>query len=351
MNILFVMEPRGNAGCTHALANYMRVGDTLGHKVALFGEPQPDMPGVRLSTDPSDFGRIVYVFESKLYRANRLQEVALLGATPREHRYVLDADAKYGPMKVVEGYDRNHRDEAERSQWIDFFDSLSDRILQSTLMPADDPRVTRLAFFGFDPAHIVRPCQAPAKEYDVLYVGHNWWRWKEVEEDLLPAFERIRNQVGKIGFVGLWWDGVPWWAEEKGLELALQVDTDELNRMYIHVEPPVPYTQVIRKMSSAKINIFAPRPFLRHAKYLTQRYFEEFCADTIPLLMLDPDFAEEIYGPAGRELTLTGRVAEKILDALQRPDYYRELVEDVRGHLMIEHSYDRRVRELVAALS
>jgi hypothetical protein len=351
MNILFVMEPRGNAGCTHALANYMRVGDTLGHKVALFGEPQPDMPGVRLSTDPSDFGRIVYVFESKLYRANRLQEVALLGATPREHRYVLDADAKYGPMKVVEGYDRNHRDEAERSQWIDFFDSLSDRILQSTLMPADDPRVTRLAFFGFDPAHIVRPCQAPAKEYDVLYVGHNWWRWKEVEEGLLPAFERIRNQVGKIGFVGLWWDGVPWWAEEKGLELALQVDTDELNRLYIHVEPPVPYTQVIRKMSSAKINIFAPRPFLRHAKYLTQRYFEEFCADTIPLLMLDPDFAEEIYGPAGRELTLTGRVAEKILDALQRPDYYRELVEDVRGHLMIEHSYDRRVRELVAALS
>jgi hypothetical protein len=308
------------------------------------------MAGVRLSTETRGFSRIVHVFESKLYRARRLQEVALLSAVPREHRCVFDADAKYGPMKVVQGYDRNYGDEAERSKWINFLDSLSDRILHSTMRPPDDPRVRSLAFFGFDPAQVVRPCQVPAKEYDILYVGHNWWRWKEVEEDLLPAFERIRNQVGKIGFVGLWWDGVPCWAEEKGLELALQVDTNELNRLHIQIEPPVPYTQVIKKMSSAKINIFAPRPFLRHVKCLTQKYFEVFCADTIPLLMLDPDFAEEVYGPAGRELTLTGRVAEGILDALQRPEYYQGLVDDVRRHLTADHCYDRRVGELVAAL-
>jgi hypothetical protein len=353
VNILFVMEPRGNAGCTHALANYMRVGDGLGHGMALFGEQQADMAGVRLTTDPRDFDRVIYVFESKLYRTSRLQEVALLGAVPREHRYVLDADAKYGPMLVVEDYDRNYRSEEERSDWLDFFDALSDRILQATMVQADDPRVTTLPFFGFDPAHVVRPCRSASKpkDYDVLYVGHNWWRWKEVEEQLLPAFERIRKQVGKIGFVGLWWDGVPDWAEEKGLGLALQVDADELQRLHIQIEPPVPYTEVIRKMSTARINIFAPRPFLRHVKYLTQRYFEEFCADTIPLLMLEPDFAEEVYGPAGRELTLPGRVAEKVLDALQRPDHYRDVVEDVRRHLSSRHSYLRRVDELVTALS
>ncbi len=351
MNILFVMEPRANAGCTHALANYMRVGDGLGHRMALFGGSQTEMAGVRLSTDVRDFDRIIYVFESKLYRTSRLQEVALLGAVPREHRYVLDADAKYGPMMVVEGYDRNYRNEEERSQWLDFFDALSDRILQSTIVPAGDPRVTSLPFFGFDPAHVVPSNQSVPKDYDILYVGHNWWRWKEVEEELLPAFERIRNQVGKIGFVGLWWDGVPEWAEEKGLSLALQVDADEMQRLHIQVEPPVPYTEVIRKMSTARINIFAPRPFLRHVKYLTQRYFEEFCADTIPLLMLEPDFAEEVYGPAGRELTLLGRVAEKVLDALHRPDHYRNIVEDVRWHLSTRHSYCRRVEELVTALS
>jgi hypothetical protein len=47
---------------------------------------------------------------------------------------------------------------------------------------------------------------------------------------------------------------------------------------------------------------------------------------------------------------LPGRVAERLLDALQRPDYYRGVVEDVRRHLLTHHHYHRRVEELVAAL-
>ena len=71
------------------------------------------------------------------------------------------------------------------------------------------------------------------------------------------------------------------------------------------------YTDVIRTMSTARINIFTQRPVLHHLKHLTLQYFEIFYADTIPLLMLDDDHAEAVYGPAGRELTLPGRVAEK----------------------------------------
>jgi hypothetical protein len=66
--------------------------------------------------------------------------------------------------------------------------------------------------------------------------------------------------------------------------------------------------------------------------------------------MLDEDHAEAVYGPAARELVLTGRVAEKLLDALRRPDHYRAIVEDVRRYLTTHYSYDRRVEELVAAL-
>jgi hypothetical protein len=44
MNILFLMERRGNAGKTPAVANYMRVGRKLGHKSAFFGPPQPNPP-------------------------------------------------------------------------------------------------------------------------------------------------------------------------------------------------------------------------------------------------------------------------------------------------------------------
>jgi hypothetical protein len=351
MNILFVMEPRSNAGCSHALANYMRVGASMGHTMALYGVPDPAMSGMRFSTDSRAFARVIYVFESKLYRVNRLQEVAMLASFPREHRYVLDADARYKPMTVVDGYDRNYLDEDERAEWLGHYDALAGQIIQPTLEASDDPRVVTLPFFGFNPDLVTPGEAAPPKKYDILYVGHNWWRWREVAGDLLPAFEQIRGQVGEIGFVGLWWDGVPSWAASLGLEPAYRVETETFRRLRICTEPPVPYHDVIRTMGTGRVNIFLQRPYLKHSKYLTLRYFEEFCADTTPLLMLDPDLAEAVYGPAGRELTLPGRVAEKVLDALQRPDHYREVVQDVRRHLLAHHSYHRRVDELVTALA
>jgi hypothetical protein len=66
--------------------------------------------------------------------------------------------------------------------------------------------------------------------------------------------------------------------------------------------------------------------------------------------MLSADEAGAVYGPAAGELTLTGRVAEKLLDALARPDYYRGVVEDVRSHLRKHHAYERRLVELMDAL-
>jgi hypothetical protein len=350
MDVLFVMEPRNNAGCTQALANYARVGEAAGHRMALYGASGLDMPGVRLCSDIRAFRRLVYVFESEPYRVNRLREVAMLGMVPRQHRYILDADAKYNPMLVVDGYDRNYLSEGERARWLQLYDALSQRVFQPTLDPTPNSRATALPFFGFDPSQVIPAAAAPPKRYDVLYVGHNWWRWREVSEELLPAFEQIRSEIGEIGFAGLWWDHVPEWAEARGLGLAFQVDPAELRRLSIRVEPPVPFTQVVRKMSTGRVNIFSPRPLLRHLRYLTQRYFEEFCADTIPLLMLEPDFAEAVYGRAARELVLQGRVAERMLDALRRPDHYRAIVEDVRRHLVAHHSYGRRVQELVAAL-
>ncbi len=350
MNILFVMEHRNNAGNTHALANYMRVGARLGHQIAFFGPSQPNMPGVNFSTDPSLFDRVVYLFESKLYRLSRLQEANLLATFPRRHRYILDADARFNPMVIVDDYDRNYLNEAERARWLAFYDGLADNILKPTIAPSDNPRVTTLPFFGFDPELIVERGVTP-KTYDLLHVGHNWWRWQEVSKQLLPAFEQIRGEVGEIGFLGLWWDGLPQWAHEEGLELALRCETEAFERLHIRTAHAVPYTEVIRTMSTARINIFTQRPVLSHLKHLTGRYFEELCADTIPLLMLSDDLAEAVYGPAGREMTLPGRVAEKILDALKRPEYYLGLVDDIRQYLIKHHSYENRVAELVRVLA
>jgi hypothetical protein len=350
MNILFVMEHRNNAGNTHAIANYMAVGRELGHHIAFFGAPQPDMPGVNFSTDTRAFDRVIYLFESKLYRVKRLQEVGLVGANPRSNRYILDADARHNPMVVVDNYDRNFLDEQERAEWTEFYSALADQIIKPTLLPSDDPRVTSLPFFGFKPDTVIPPEASPPKAYDILHVGHNWWRWKEVSGEILPALDKIRGEVGEIGFLGLWWDKVPEWSEEEGLGEALRLDSEAFKRLRIRTEAAVPYQGVVRAMSTGRVNIFTQRPVLAHLQHLTGRYFEEFCADTIPLLMLDTDLAVAVYGPAARELTLPGRVADKLVDALKRPDYYRGVVEDVRRHLTKHHLYHHRVEELVAAL-
>jgi hypothetical protein len=361
MNILFVFEYRGNAGNTHAITDYIRVGAELGHRIAFYGPPQPEvsegwylppeMQRARFSTDVRSFDRAIYLFESKLQHLKKLHELTILGIVPRRHRYILDADARLNPLTVVDGYDRSHLNEAERAQWLEHYDAIADNIIKPTIAPPDGPRVTTLPFFGFNPDEVIAPDQVPEKKYDILHVGHNWYRWKEVSEELLPAFEEIRGEVGEIGFLGLWWDGPPEWAEAMGLEPAYRAEIERFRKLRIRVEPPVSYTDVIRTMSTARINIFTQRPFLAHVKHLTLRYFEEFCADTIPLLMLKDDLAEAVYGPAGRELTLPGRVSAKILDALRRPGYYREVVEDARRYMLAHHSFRHRVEELVRALS
>lgn len=350
MNILFAMKHRPNAGNIHAVADYMRVGEKHGHSVALYGTPDPWVPDVRFSSDVRAFDRLVYLFESELFHVKRLHEVALLGTIPRQHRLVFDMDGMYNPVLVLDRYDRNHSDEADRARWVQFYDTLADRVVKPTLALPDDPRVIALVFYGYDPALQVDPATAPPKQYDILHVGHNWWRWKEVGGELLPAFEQIRDQLGEIGFIGLWWDRPPADGPEAGPEEAFRTDPEAFRRLRIHTTTAVMYSEVIRTMSTARINIFTQRPVLRHLKHLTLKYFEIFYADTIPLLMLDDDLVEAVYGPAGRELTLPGRVAEKVLDALRRPDHYRGVVEDVRRHLVAHHSYDQRVEELVAAM-
>jgi hypothetical protein len=255
----------------------------------------------------------------------------------------------YNPVVNIDGYDFNHRDEAERDRWITYFDAIGDRVMQTTVAKPTNPRVSALTFYGYNEALQVDPASAPPKQYDILHVGHNWWRWRQVSSELLPAFEKIRGEVGEIGFIGLWWDAPPPEGPAAGPEEAFQSDPEALRRLRIKVTNAVMYHDVIHTMSTARINIMTQRPVLSHLRHLTLKYFEIFCADTIPMLMLEEDHAVAVYGPAARELVLTGRVAERLLDALRRPDHYKGVVAEVRKHLVTNYSYDKLMGELVSA--
>lgn len=352
MNFLFVMKHRGNAGNIHALADYMRVAERYGHRVALFGQPQPWLPNIEFSTDMHAFDKVVYLFESEIYRVGALQEAALLGNFRREDRMVLDMDGMYNPVVVLDDYDRNHASANSQAEWTTYFEALSDRVKKPVHAPARPlAHGAPLTFYGYDSALEMAPENAPEKVFDIIYVGHNWWRWRELQREVFPQLHPVRDKFGRIALIGLWWDGPPAEGADAGDERAFASEPGVLDHLRIEALPSVMYNEVVDTMSTSKINIFTQRPVLRHLRHLTLKYFEIFYADTIPLLMLDPDHAESVYGPAGRELTLPGRVAEKLLDALQRPDHYRELVKDVRAHLARHHSYDCRIEELLAAFN
>ncbi len=350
MNILFVMKHRGNAGNTHAVANYIRVAPKYGHNVALFGYPQASLPEIKFTRDVKPFDRIAFLFESEFYRLNRLEDATMLGSIPRRHRMIFDMDGMYNPVTKVDGYDFNHPSEAERLRWKEYYESLSDLVLKPTLAPSDHPHVRPMIFYGYDAALETKLGSTVEKPYDVMHLGHNWWRWRDVGRKLLPAIAPVRDKIGKIGFIGLWWSGPP----EEGLgdspAAAFETDAALLKRLDITVEEAVMYTDVMRTMSSAKVNIFTQRPVLHHLKHITLKYFEIFYADTIPLLMLDDQIARDVYGPAARELMLRDNIADKILDALARPDHYREVVATIRKHLAANNSYYKRMAELVSAI-
>jgi hypothetical protein len=350
VNILFVTERRSNAGSIQALANYIRLGKKVGHTIAVYGYPDPKLSEIQFSNEVQFFDYVIFIFESKLNWMSGLQLARLLTNVPRSRRVILDADGMYNPVVAVDGYDRNHASERDRQLWVNSYEALTDRIVQPTLWPGEF-RVKSLLFYGYDSREWVGQTVCHAKHIDIMHVAHNWWRWQEVNERLLPAIERMRGALGDICFVGLWWDGPPDWAAAIGQEAAFSGNSQRLRELGIRIVPAVSYSEVISTMSKARINIMTQRPLFRRLGLITSKYFEIFSADTLPLVMIEPEQAERIYGPSGRDLVLQGDIASKLADVLERPMKYQEVVRAVRRHLTTHHSYERRLHELVEMLA
>ncbi len=115
MNILFAMERRVDAGSIHAVVNYARIGRKFGHRIAIYGNPDPDFPEIPFSTDLAGIDFVVFVFESRLDFISGLNLAHLLTKIPRSRRVIFDADGMYNPLILHEDYDRNHGSESERN--------------------------------------------------------------------------------------------------------------------------------------------------------------------------------------------------------------------------------------------
>jgi hypothetical protein len=354
MKLLFVSKLARSARAINTIVNYSRVANELGHEIAVFGEKQLDFPELRFSLDVEAFDCVVFVvymasdFPDLPYLAN------LLDRTRKSRRIIVDCSGRYNDTIRIE-HDFNHLEKMDGHQgweWLEAFQSIADRILQPTLVPrrAD---VQCFLFHGYDPAELMKPSGSAfeawsrwTKKYGIAYVGNNWQRWSQMRR-FLEALTPIRNRLGNIALVGWDWQRRPDWAVQMGIKGA-DVDPELLQRLDIKTLDPIPFSQVRQFLSDVQFTAIFQRPLFNELGLVSNRIFETFLADTIPMVMVPEPLAVSIYGPDVLPLLPKNDVATWLEGVMGESQSYCEAVGRVREHLAAHHSYRRRLTELAA---
>jgi len=362
MKLLLVSKLDRSARAVSTIAKYVEVGKALGHEVAVYGEQTSEPPALPSSLDVKRFDFAIFVVYMPSDFPDLPHLARLLDGMPKERRVIIDCGGRYNDTVRVE-HDFNHLERMDGHQgweWVEGFQAVSDRVLQPTLTPLRDD-VRSFLFHAFDPAAVARPYGSPreaarawsgadgaSKPYGVAYVGTNWQRWSQVRH-FLEAVEPLRHELGPIRLVGWDWKKRPDWAVQLDLR-GVDLDPDLLGRLGVQTDDAIPFDQVIDAAGQARFSPVFHRPLYNHLGLVTNRTFETFCADTIPLLMLPADFVEAIYGPDARPLAPGEDVAGRLKDMMRRPEAYWEAVLKTRARLAERHSYRQRFKELQAIL-
>lgn len=345
MKLVFVYWAYENQGSELDLQGYARAAAECGHTVTVYGPLNPKIP-LNYSIDLSGTDAIVFVFEwtTHLQVGNQVDWVRLLTAVPRHRRVVIDCDGRYNDTISIHG-DFNHRDDSESREWMAFCDAIADKIYQPTYRPLR-PNVGSFLFHIYDPVWET-PLDFSTKEFSLAYVGHSRFRWHGMSR-VLRALAPVRDRVGRIALFGYGWAEPPEWAAAMGIEDIYQIDADYLRRVRVEAMPPVPFSQVIATMSRGVFNPVVYRPLFERLGMVTCRTFETVAAGTIPLFLLDAEYVRAIFGEAALELMLAGENSQdKILDVLNRPGHYGEIVRDIRHAFALRHSPAVRLKRLI----
>jgi hypothetical protein len=361
MKLLFVSKLHQTAHAINTITNYVRVGEALGHEVAIFGEQSSEFPSLPHSLDVSQFDFAIFVVYEAWDFPDLPYLARLLDGMPKERRVLIDCTGRYNETIRVE-HDFNHLEKLDGHQgweWVESFQAVSDKILQPTLTPLRED-VRPFLFFGYDPSAVVRSYSAPReaafawssngthKPYGVAYVGNNWQRWSQVKQ-FLEAIEPLTDIIGPITLRGWAWDERPGWAVEHGF-MGIDLDTGLLERLGVEIGWAVPFNEVIGFQGQARFCPVFHRPLFNHLGLITNRAFETFCSDTIPLLYLPEALVERIHGPHAKALVVCDEVASRMQEMLRQPEPYWDAVLKTRAYLAGHHSYERRFKELLSIL-
>jgi hypothetical protein len=341
---------------------WVAAGRSLGHDVAVYGDPNPDLPGLKFTTDLSGIDLALFVVQVVSDFPEMPGLVRVLDGIPRERRVVVDLWGHYNDTIRLE-HDFNHLEKLDGHlgwEWEEAVAAVSDTVLQPTLSPLR-PNVGSFLFHGYDPAAVDKPYDAAAdaaaawreaapdrRPYGVMYVGNNWQRWEQVRR-FLEQYGPARTEVGKACLVGWDWGARPEWAVKQGIA-GIDTDPALLADLGVELPPAVRFDKVKRLLGQARFAPVFHRPLFRHLGFATIRTFETFEADVLPVLMLPRDYVETTYGAAALALVPGEDVGAHLKDALRRPEPYWQAVLDTRAHLARHHSLAQRFQELEALL-
>ncbi len=342
MFIHYVLEDRGSAQDMH---NYVQTARALGHEVVLYGRPKPGSAfNYSLHVGSADAAIFIFEWTTDLQDGDQVDLVRLVAKVPRERRVVIDCDGGYNDAISVVG-DVNHRDEAASRRWMQVCDSLSDKIYQPTYHPLR-PNVNTFLFHAYHPGW-EQPLDFAGKDYGMVYVGNNWFRWRGMKR-FLRALEPIRDKVGRIELVGHGWDEPAPWAKPTNPKAAYENDPEYLRRLGVECEPPIRFDQVVPWMGKGIFTPVVLRPLFDHLRLVTCRTFETPAANVIPLFAQDAEYVREIYGDEALELVLPyEHPHERILDLISRPMHFADIVRGIRQRLTRKYSYEAQLRELI----
>lgn len=359
MKLLFVSELDCYVRSVYTITRYVQVGQALGHEVAVFGEECSAFPGVPFSLDVKAFDFAIFVIHGAWDFPDLPYLAQLLDGMPKERRIIIDCWGRYNETIRVE-HDFNHLEKVDGHQgweWIDAFQAVSEKILQPTLTPLR-PDVRPFLFHAYDPTAVARPYTSSheaaqawsgnnrsGKPYGLVYVGNNWQRWSQMRR-FFQTIASLRDKLGRICLVGWDWDKRPDWAIQLGVR-GVDVDPALLQRLGVETRKPIPFNKVTEFIGQGRFSPIFHRPLFKHLGFVTNRIFETFCADTIPILMLPNDLVEAIYSTAA-QLVPGDNMAGRLEDMIRRPEVYWEAVLKTRAHLAQHHSYQQRFKELLA---
>ena len=358
MKLLVVTEASPWVRSVSTVQHYAAAGRALGHDVAVYGEPNPDLPNLPFTTDLSGVDLALFILQVPSDLPDMPYLARILDSVPRERRSVVDLWGRYNDTIRLD-HDFNHLEKLDGHlgwEWDEAIKAISGTILQPTLKPLR-PDAGSFLFHAFDPGSVVRPYASAkdaaaawrdpdAKPYGVMYVGSNWQRWAGMRS-FLEGYEPVRKEVGTACLVGWdWWER-PSWAAEKGI-MGVDADPEFLTRNEAEVRNGVRFDEVVELLGQGRFTPVLHRPLFRHLGYPTVRSFETFHADTIPVLMLPRDFVQSVYGEAALTLVPDGDVGALLTDALAKPEKYWDAVLQTREHLARHHSYAKRFEQLNA---